>query len=243
MAEGERSYVVGRAKLHFGHFIAGSSHAQIAAFEACLSGIPWLTGYSPKRWQQGINVMIEKKPGEYHVTKLRTILLLEADFNQGNKRIGRQIMYNAEKLKRLAGEQYGSRKFYTAINQGLNKRLTFDVWRQKNQRGALCSTDAMSCYDRIVHLAAALAMRRAGATAKAVTCMLDTLQAIKHYTRTAFGDSINYFDADDHSGIPIGGSGQGNGESPPIWAFGEHANLRCGKRSGVWRVCQVRDLR
>jgi hypothetical protein len=71
-------------------------------------------------------------------------------------------MYNAERNKRVAPEQYGSRKFYTAINQGLNKRLTFDVWRQKKQRGALCSTDAMSCYDRIVHLAAALAMRRAG---------------------------------------------------------------------------------
>jgi hypothetical protein len=209
----------GRSNLHFGHFIAGSSHAQIAAFEACLSGIPWLTGYSPKRWRQGINVMIEKKQGQFHVSTLRTILLLEADFNQGNKRIGRQIMYNAEVNNRLAAEQYGSRKFYTAINQGLNKRLTFDVWRQLKQRGALCSTDAMSCYDRIVHLAAALAMRRAGASPSAVHCMLDTLQGMKHYIRTAFGDSVTYFDADDHSGIPIGGSGQGNGASPPIWAL------------------------
>ena len=76
--------------------------------------------------------MIEKKAGEFHVRNLRTILLLEADFNQGNKRLGRELMFNAEKLNRLAREQYGSRKFYTAINQGLNKRLTFDIWRQKN---------------------------------------------------------------------------------------------------------------
>jgi hypothetical protein len=49
--------------------------------------------------------------------------------------------------------------------------------------------------------------------------MLDTLQQMQHYIRTAFGDSVNYFDANDHSGIPIGGIGQGNGASPPIWAL------------------------
>ena len=35
----------GPSNLHFGHFIAGSRHSQLAAFEACLSVILWLTGY------------------------------------------------------------------------------------------------------------------------------------------------------------------------------------------------------
>ena len=75
---------------------------------------------------------------------MRTILLMEADFNMGNKRLGRQLMRHAESEGLLALEQYGSQKFHMAINQGLNKRLAFDILRQKRQRGALCSTDVMS---------------------------------------------------------------------------------------------------
>ena len=209
----------GKTDLHFGHFISGTTNANIAAFEACLSGIPWMTGYSPRRWRQGLHIMMEKRPGARNVLNLRTILLMEADFNQGNKRLGRQLMRNAEQLGILALEQYGSRKYYMAINQGLNKRLTFDILRQKRQRGALCSTDAMSCYDRITHIAASLAMQRAGAPLHAIHCMLDTLQHLRHHIRTVFGDSIAYFDSDDKSGIPLGGIGQGNGAGPAIWAL------------------------
>ena len=36
-------------------------------------------------WTKGISVMLEKKPGVVKVTKLRAILLLEADFNGINK--------------------------------------------------------------------------------------------------------------------------------------------------------------
>ena len=81
-----------------------------------------MTGYSPRRWRQGLNIMIEKKKGEINVSKLRTILLMEADFNMGNKRLGRQLMRHAESEGLLALEQYGSRKNHMAINQGLNKR-------------------------------------------------------------------------------------------------------------------------
>ena len=89
--------------------------------------------------------MIEKKPGEINVSKLCTILLMEADFNKDIKRLGRQMMRHAESAGLLALELYGSHKSHMAINQGLNKLLTFDILRQKRQRGALCSTDLMSC--------------------------------------------------------------------------------------------------
>ena len=59
--------------------------------------IPYLSGYSPKRWQRGINVMLEKIKGNCIVEKLRTILLYEADYNLMNKHIGRHMMSIAEK--------------------------------------------------------------------------------------------------------------------------------------------------
>jgi hypothetical protein len=37
----------GKSGIHFGHFIAGSHQANITALETMMSGIPWMTGYSP----------------------------------------------------------------------------------------------------------------------------------------------------------------------------------------------------
>ena len=42
---------------------------------------------------------------------------------------------------------------------------------------------------------------------------------MRHYIRTAYGDLVKYFDEDNGSGTPIGGSGQGSGASPTIWAL------------------------
>jgi hypothetical protein len=78
----------GRSALHFGHFIAACSHSQLKHIKHWQASFPLSTGYSPKRWQQGIEVMLLKQPNNYHVNKLRAILLFEADFNHNNKRIG-----------------------------------------------------------------------------------------------------------------------------------------------------------
>jgi hypothetical protein len=40
--------------------------------------------------------MLLKKPNTFHVSKLRAILLFEADFNHNNKRLGRTPMHHAE---------------------------------------------------------------------------------------------------------------------------------------------------
>ena len=55
------------------------------------------------------------------------ILLFEPDFNQHNKKIGRDMMYTAEELQVLADEQFGSQKGLVAIDHGLNKMLTCDI--------------------------------------------------------------------------------------------------------------------
>lgn len=64
----------------------------LARFEATMRNIPFTTGYSPQRWQHAILVELLKKPGNFNVEKPRTIMLLEAQFNDSNKIIGRDIM-------------------------------------------------------------------------------------------------------------------------------------------------------
>jgi hypothetical protein len=50
--------------------------------------------------------MLEKKKGNFRVDKLRAILLYEANFNQNNKKLGRDMMYTVEQLQVVAKEQY-----------------------------------------------------------------------------------------------------------------------------------------
>jgi len=86
-----------------------------------MAAIPALTGYSPSRWQHGLNVMLEKILGNFEVERLHIILLFKADCNQNNKWLGRTFMHKAECCGLLAVEQYGSRRNKDAITQCLNK--------------------------------------------------------------------------------------------------------------------------
>ena len=75
-----------------GHFKAGAAHKKIGWVHHQMSLIPMSTGYSPKRWKIGTDVMPLKAPEVYLLEKLRTIVLYEADFNHENKRTGREGM-------------------------------------------------------------------------------------------------------------------------------------------------------
>ena len=95
---------------------------------------------------------------------------------------------------------------------------------------ALSSIDAMSCYDRIEHAPASLAMQRQGAPPKAVHSMLKTLQEeATHKIRTAFGVSKKGFGP---VRPPLGGIGQGNGAGPTIWACISDALIAMLKTAG-----------
>ena len=89
---------------------------------------------------------------------MRTITLMNSEFNINNKKLGRDMMAHAEQHQLLAPEQYGGRKHHRSVIAALNKCLTMDLLRLHRQSGALCSNDAKSCYDRIVHLFALIAM-------------------------------------------------------------------------------------
>jgi hypothetical protein len=62
------------------------------------------TGYSLSRWHTAIDVMIPKKSNSHRVEKLRTIVLMEADFNFLNKLIGKRVMAHAEQCGTVAVE-------------------------------------------------------------------------------------------------------------------------------------------
>ena len=72
---------------HFGHCKSATKNACLSEVHTISMHIILNTGFSPDRWQRGLASMIEKKLGVITVDKLRAILLMEADFNFGNKLI------------------------------------------------------------------------------------------------------------------------------------------------------------
>ncbi len=198
----------------FVDYIAGSRDDEIADFDVTMANIPYASGYTPTAWTQMTDVLIPKKSHSSLVEKLRIIVLFHALFNLNNKRIGREMVANAERLKQIPWEIYGGRKRHRAIECATNKVLTMDIARLEHRTMALCSNDAKSCYDRILHAIASICMRRVGVPKETCQMMFGTLAQVDHYVRTNFGDSKASYACFE---IPFQGVYQGNGAGPGIW--------------------------
>lgn len=205
-------------KAHFGMWKAGARHAVLGRLEWILSTIPFTHGFSPDVWKTATDVMILKASGKTDLDSLRTVVLYEADFNFMNKQIGRAAVENALINKQMATEQYAKSRS-SPIDQCISRRIVFDLNRFQKSSLVVCSTDLLSCYDRIVHTAASLAMQRYGITKEAMSSMFSTIQRCRHKVRTGLGTSEKSYGGLTPGEDPLMGVGQGNGAGPAIWSI------------------------
>ena len=129
-------------------------------------------------------------------------------------------MDNALRLGKLAPEQFAV-KNTSAIEQIVFKRCILDHHQTKRKCLALTSSDLSSCYDRIIHTAAALALLRVGIPHKKIHSMFATIQRMVHNIRTMYGDSTLTYGGDhkgDWNNFPQGVL-QGNACGPTIWVL------------------------
>ena len=86
--------------------------------------------------------MLEKITGVTLVTKLRTVLLMEADFNFHNKfSFGTQI-FDLARQHGLVPEKIYSKKGRTAEDAVLHQVLVYGIARQKQAPLGMASADA-----------------------------------------------------------------------------------------------------
>ena len=225
----------GHSGLTTAHWKAACRDPFLASMDAAWANIPYITGYSPLRWQRGVDVLIPKKAGDDRVDHLRPILLFEVDANQNNKRMGKVMMRMAEANGGISPEQYGSRKGRSSAEQALNKRLTFDILRQERRSAVDVSVDLRSCYDLVTHSAASLSMQRQGLPEQPIVCMFTSLQNMVHTVKTSFGESDRSFGGKLWAfpfSPPPQGLGQGNGAGPAIWAVVSSPVLEMLRSSG-----------
>ena len=82
-----------RSTQHFGHYCAAATSDFLSEVHAKKLSLVSKTGSPPERWARGLSVMLEKVAGIALVTKLRLILLLEADYNYHSRLIfGKRMM-------------------------------------------------------------------------------------------------------------------------------------------------------
>jgi hypothetical protein len=96
---------------------------------------------------------------------------------------------------------------------------------------AMCSNDAKSCYDRIVHAIESILMQHQNVPASACICVFTTLQNLHYTVRTIYGDSRSGYGGTLWA-VPYSGGGQGNRAGPVIWAVVNTPVLKMLKYEG-----------
>lgn len=94
----------------------------------------------------------------------------------------------------------------------LAKVISFDVVRQTLLSAGEASVDAAICYDSMAHAIASSTCQAFGVPAEAVHSMLATIEDMKYYLRTAYGESKNF--RGNKIAVKFQGLCQGNGASP-----------------------------
>jgi hypothetical protein len=202
---------------HYGHYKVAARDDALSEIHALFTELAVTGGCPLSRWAQGLSCMLEKEAGVIKVNKLRAILLMEADFNFFNGLMfAKRMMTRAEERGTIPIECYGSRNNHEAIEVALNRRLVTDILRQKRIPGAVASVDADTCYDRIQHAAGSLCAQSFDVDPQAILAMLLTIQNMKYYLRTAFGDSDQFFSSISAL-LRYQGACQGNKGAPALW--------------------------
>jgi hypothetical protein len=139
-------------------------------------------------------------------------------------------------------EEVFSKKNCMADDGTLTKTLFYDVTRQARVPVAIASVGASNCYDRIAHEMASLVFQAFGVPASAIDSMLSTIENMKFFLRTGFGNLTKF--AGGRIPIKTQGLTQGNGASPAGWTVISIIILNAhGKKGhGAKFVCLITKL-
>jgi hypothetical protein len=136
--------------------------------------------------------MLEKIFGCALITKLWSILLMEAKINAPNKTIyGIRMLANVRKYKLMPEEVYSKRNCL-ADDGTLSKILFFNIAHLLRRAAGLALVDANNCYDCITHPMASMIFQAFGVPAPAIASMLTTIQRMRFYLHIGYGDSEGY---------------------------------------------------
>lgn len=151
------------SQLSFSHHIVAAFCFYLSEVDAALRSAPYEMGFAPIDWRFFTDFQILKMEGVYDVEKMRSILLMAALFNENNKKLAADTMWQAEQAGAIPPEHFGGRKGFSANLLLLEKVLCFDIIRQQRMAAIHDCLDAAQCYDRMAHPPTGLAMEKLSA--------------------------------------------------------------------------------
>ena len=172
-------------------------------------------GFPLERWKKDLDVSLLKKSNNIRPSELRTIGTLEADFNQmASLHFSNRMMATGIKTLSIPSSQY-AKKGNRSIEAAIVKILYFDYLRTNKINGAFLAMDLENCFDRMAHPVSSLCTQRLGVPSQITQCMIRTLCQMKHFIRTAYGNSKWSYIGTKNK--PLQGAVQGNGAASPIF--------------------------
>jgi hypothetical protein len=201
---------------HLGHYKAIANSESLTPIFAKLMSISHKAGFSPDCWQQVVDVMLEKSPGNSKIHRLRIVALQESDFNQSNRlAIGQPLLHHLEDNKILPDMQYGSPPARQCVSAVLTKVLQFEIQRYKKEAIACIENDAVGCYDRIANPIVIMSLRKMDIPESTIISLASTWEHTTHHIKTLYGIS----DASYRNTIDkfLYGPGQGSTIGPILW--------------------------
>jgi hypothetical protein len=106
---------------HIGHYKAIVKSDDLSEIWSTMMSILLKAGFSPRRWREVVDVMLEKSPGNSKIHRLHIVALQESDFKQSNcLAIGWPVMHHLEDKKLIPKMQHGLRSAKLCISVVLN---------------------------------------------------------------------------------------------------------------------------
>jgi hypothetical protein len=203
------------SRLHFGHYKATSfspcnSSLHAAKLTACSRmGVPL------KRWTVGLIVFLKKTRGNNFINKMRTICLLEANFNYFNKTVfACQMMTLAQETGQIPIECF-AKKGSNCNNAVITKIMYCNKLRSHHHPTCISGNGFGDCYDCVPHPPASIALQSWGVLRKAIGVLLLAMQTMRFFLRTGYGKSaLSYGGSTEDRNV---GLGQGNAAAGPAF--------------------------
>lgn len=201
--------------LHIRHYKAASKHEDFSLVVWKIMTLAYTNSYCLQRWRTSATALLEKVRGFPWIHKFRTIHIVESNLNYAMRSIwGREFMEYNENNNSFHDNQYGGRRGRQPQSAILNKVLSLEIIRHYGDDAALVDNDAKACCDRIIPYLTTYMLRRLGLPYFLTRFMCTVLKQIHYTIRLPQGQSATY----DSSHLPLYGTGQGAGWSPPCWA-------------------------
>ena len=138
--------------IYYGHYKAHYLSLVLSSVKYVLVNIAVENSQPLERWYSRVSVIIEKSKGVVEVSKLRAILLLEADLNTLYKILfNTRVILLIEKKQQISYEIIGGRRGYSALHIALNKKLVSDIANQYKAPIVVISLDTTNYYNKIAH--------------------------------------------------------------------------------------------